>query len=163
MSRAFVKEPDGDSVQDTTPEIPISPHPNFVTARGLQLLEDERATLKIERGTLKAATDKIAVATDLARVERRLRYVEKRIESAIPTEPPPTPERVSFGCRVTVADEDDNETTYTIVGEDEADPDKGLISHASPLAQALSELEVGDLAKWRRPRGDLELEVVAIA
>ncbi len=162
MSRAFVKEPDGDSVQDSTPEIPISPHPNLVTPRGLKLLSEERAGLVKERSRLKASTDKIAAAAELARVERRLRYIEKRIESAIETNAQDAPTHVSFGCHVTVVDEEDRETVYAIVGEDEASPDIGLIGHSSPLARALMDLEVGDLAKWRRPKGDLELEIVAI-
>ena len=38
MSRAFVKEPDGEQVADDLPEIPQSPHPNYVTPNGLKLL-----------------------------------------------------------------------------------------------------------------------------
>ena len=39
MSRAFVKEPDGDQVADDQPELPQSPHPNYVTPTGLAALE----------------------------------------------------------------------------------------------------------------------------
>ncbi len=54
-------------------------------------------------------------------------------------------ERVSFGSTVELIDqEDDSEVTYTIVGSQESNPDKGLISIGSPMAKALMSKEEGD-------------------
>ena len=50
--------------------------------------------------------------------------------------------------------------SYTIVGEDEADPDAGLVSWVSPLAKVLEGARVGEQVVWRRPAGPIELTVV---
>ena len=52
MSRAFVKEPDGDEVADDLPERKISPHPNYVTPRGQQLLQEQLQHAEAERQRL---------------------------------------------------------------------------------------------------------------
>ncbi|MND03721.1 Transcription elongation factor GreA [compost metagenome] len=48
---------------------------------------------------------------------------------------------------------------FTIVGEDEADVVKNRISWVSPLASALLNRSAGDVITWRRPAGDMELEI----
>ena len=63
---------------------------------------------------------------------------------------------------MTLEDEDGTRRDYRIVGEDEADPAAGKISWVSPLARAMMGSGLGDLVTWRRPAGDLELEVVGI-
>ncbi len=67
-----------------------------------------------------------------------------------------------FGARVTVADEAGGARAFIIVGEDEADAAAGKVSWLSPLARALTGGHVGDAVTWRRPAGDLELEITAI-
>ena len=52
MSRAFVKEPDGDEIADDLPERKISSHPNYVTPRGQQLLQDKLQQAESERRRL---------------------------------------------------------------------------------------------------------------
>jgi transcription elongation GreA/GreB family factor len=59
-------------------------------------------------------------------------------------EPESEPTKVRFGVRVTVQYEDGTERAFTLVGEDEADPARGLISWISPIAQALIGTSVGD-------------------
>ena len=51
---------------------------------------------------------------------------------------------------------------YTIVGEDEAEPDEGLVSWLSPLARVLEGGSVGERVVWRRPVGSLQLSIEAI-
>ena len=70
--------------------------------------------------------------------------------------------RVFFGATVTVADEDDEERTVTLVGVDEADASSGRISWHSPLARALRGAALGDLRRVMLPAGEKEYEVVAI-
>ncbi len=161
MSRAFVKEADGDMVADDAPERPRSEHPNYVTPAGLGQLEARRAGLAVERAAHAAAGLRGKPA--LAHAERELRYLDARIEDAIVVDPATQPAgEVRFGARVTVADDDGATRDFTIVGEDEADAAAGKVSWLSPLARALAGGHIGDAVTWRRPAGDLELEITAI-
>ena len=72
------------------------------------------------------------------------------------------PQEVAFGATVRVADPQDEEREFTIVGEDELDAEHGRVSWVSPLAKALLGARVGDVILWRRPAGDVELEILAI-
>jgi len=163
VSRAFVKEADGETAGDDAPELPVSTLPNRVTPRGLAMLRAELQGLGERRRASLGAADPLAHRPEVSAIERRMRYLGKRIDSAI-VEPPRgrPPDRVGFGTTVTVAGEDGGEWSVTIVGEDEADPAAGRISWVSPLARALMGSAVGDEVLWRRPKGDASLEVVAI-
>jgi transcription elongation factor GreA len=71
---------------------------------------------------------------------------------------------VKFGARVTLADEDtDEEQTFQIVGEDEADVSQGRLSVTSPLARALIGKGKGDSVEVSTPRGAKSYEVVKVA
>jgi transcription elongation factor GreB len=70
---------------------------------------------------------------------------------------------VFFGAAVTIADEDDNTQTVTLVGDDEQDASAGRIGWNSPMARALRGASVGDLRVVALPSGTREWEVVAIA
>jgi transcription elongation factor GreB len=70
--------------------------------------------------------------------------------------------RVYFGATVTIADEEDNQRTVTLVGEDEADAGVGRISWRSPLAHALKGAAVGDVRRVALPSGAKEWEIVGI-
>ena len=161
MSRAFVKEDGPDN--EPLPDLPISPHPNYVTPRGLAALRDRLAATQAELARLKARGDRLDKLPEKA-AERDIRYLEARLRSAIPVDPADQPrDEVAFGARVTVADEDGRETVYEIVGEDEADAGTQRIAPQAPLARALLGARVGDVVEWRRPAGRLDLEVIAIA
>ena len=164
MSRAFVREPDGDEVVDTLPELPQQPIPNYVTPEGMAALEARRAALRKEREELEPHTGTILDSGRLARVGRDLRYIEGRIGHAVVVGMAKQPRHeVAFGARVAVRDENGRDRVWRIVGEDEADIAKGLVSWISPLARALNGAGVGDVVTWRRPAGDLELEIAAIS
>ena len=71
---------------------------------------------------------------------------------------------MKFGAKVTVVDEDtDEEKTYQIVGEPEADIERGLLNIKSPLARALIGKEEGDSVEVRTPGGEKAYEIVTIA
>lgn len=159
MSRAFVKEDAGGDAP--LPDLPISPHPNYVTPRGLARLQERLASVQAELALLKAREDRLDRMPEKA-AERDIRYLAARVASAILTPPPAAPEAVAFATAVTVADEDGTETTYEIVGEDQADAGASLIAPHSPLARALLGARVGDMVEWKRPRGTVTLEVLAI-
>ena len=165
MSRAFVKESEGPQPGDEIPERPQSRLPNHVTPRGLRLLHQQLEALKEEKRHLTELGETDMVAADRLRVvERDIRYVEGRIERALPVDLSAQPhDEVAFGAKVEVIDEEDRPHGFEIVGEDEADVAAGRISWASPLAQSLIGAEVGDTVIWKRPAGDLELEVVRIS
>ena len=162
MSRAFVREPDGDAADPDLPDRPLSPHPNYVTSRGLQQLRDELERLQNER---RAITDSEALADKQRRkeIERDLRYVVARTASAQLVAPLEGNDQVRIGCRVEVVDDQGERASYGIVGEDEADAQAGLVSWVSPLARALLQAHCGDVVRWQRPDGARELEIVAIS
>jgi transcription elongation GreA/GreB family factor len=163
MNKAFTKEEDGSSPQ-RLPDLPISSHPNHVTPRGLRLLQERKAALEAEVTRLRENRDYLPDHYPLSVAERDLRYVEARLASAILVEPPQTPpEHISFGATILVEDEDGRQHRYTIVGEDEAEPEKGLITHISPLARALLEAKRGDIVEWPKPTGIVELEVLEVS
>jgi transcription elongation GreA/GreB family factor len=134
MSRAFVKEDGPDT--EPLPDLPLSPHPNFVTPRGLRALQARLAATQAALARLKARPDRLDRLPERA-AERDIRYLEARLKSAIPVDPPPDDAGAAgFGMAVTVADEDGAQTTYEIVGEDEADAAQRRIAPHSPLARA---------------------------
>ena len=71
--------------------------------------------------------------------------------------------RVWFGATVTLADEDDNHRTVTIVGDDEQDAGAGRIGWSAPMARALRGAAVGDLRRVSLPSGEKEWEVVEVS
>jgi transcription elongation GreA/GreB family factor len=150
MSRAFVK--DQDEAVDDLPERLISTAPNLVTPEGLGSIEAEVARL----------SDALANAGDdraeRARIARDLRYWTARRGSAHVIDKPADCTEVRFGCAVTFHRDDGRQQSFRIVGEDEADPQQGTISHVSPLARALIGKRVGDVARV----GPSEIEIVAI-
>lgn len=161
VSRAFVKEPDGDEVSDEAPEKAQSRHPNLITPAGLGKLKAKIAALETERAATRP--DNPIAQQHLKTIERDLRFLLGRLERAQPIDPASQPaDEVAFGATVEVIDDDDKKHRFTIVGEDEADAQAGLVSWVSPLAQALLKAKIGDVVTWRRPAGDLGLEVKAI-
>ena len=163
MSRAFVREPDGDQVAEDLPELPQQPIPNNVTPEGMEDIQAWCERLKTERYELESHDKNMLDSSKLAHVLRDLRYVEGRIGHAVVVEPGEQPQdKVAFGARVDVRDENGEPHSWRIVGENQADIALSLVSWVSPLARALTGAGVGETVTWRRPAGDLELEVTAI-
>jgi transcription elongation factor GreA len=70
---------------------------------------------------------------------------------------------IKFGAKVTLADEDtDEESTYQIVGPDEADIDEGRLSVTSPLARALIGKQTGDSVEVTTPGGSKAYEITRV-
>jgi transcription elongation factor GreA len=71
---------------------------------------------------------------------------------------------IKFGAKVTLADEDTgDETTYRIVGAEEADVEKGRLSITSPLARALIGKQTGDSVEVTTPRGSKAYEIIKVS
>ncbi len=162
MSRAFVKEPDGEQIGDELPERPRSTCTNYVTPQGLAQLQQRVRELSAQRDAL-IGNEELGAKQQLKQVERDLHYYEERVQSAVVVPPDAqSDDKVRFGSTVEVLDSDGQTLRFTIVGEDEADASHEKISWMSPLARALLEAQVGDVVTWKRPVGDMELEVMAI-
>jgi transcription elongation GreA/GreB family factor len=163
MSRAFVKENDLEHAGTDLPERPQSEHPNYVTPNGLQQLEEQAAALDQQRLALVPKKDDPVVRQQLAVIERDLRYFQARLERAILVDPAQQQQNVIlFGAIVEVEDEEGQTHLFEIVGEDEADIQQNKVSWVSPLARALIGQKVGDSVVWKRPAGDLVLEISTI-
>jgi transcription elongation GreA/GreB family factor len=138
MSRAFVKE--SDKVTSVLPERAISAHPNFVTPRGLALLDARIRDLEARRRAARAANDFETIDS----IARDLRYYQNRRETARLMQPLAAPSAVRFGVQVRLRTASGAEPLWRVVGEDEADPARGLLSYVSPLAMELMGCGVGD-------------------
>jgi transcription elongation GreA/GreB family factor len=154
MSRAFVKERD-DLPPDAPPELQISAHANLVTPRGLRLIEQKLFELNEE---LAHGPDEAAKA----RLLRDLRYWTSRRASARLVEHNTRENEVTFGSEVTLRRYDNPPETWEIVGEDEANPKKGKISHTSPLAAALMGARAGEIVEVPNRKPPLELEIISV-
>ncbi len=162
MSRGFVKEDDLEHAGTDVPERPISALPNYVTVNGYALLQAESQQLDIARRALEANKDAPSSLDKLAVINRDLRYISARLESALVTKPDASASQVLFGATVIVEDDEGEQHSYEIVGEDEADIKAGKVSWTSPLAKALIGQKLGENVTWARPAGNANLEIIAI-
>lgn len=134
MSVAFRREGDDEHLEPKF-EIPLPPGPNLVTPRGLQLIEAKVAQLE---AALPGITEEAAIVA----ARRELRYWRTRLATARVMDVPDG-ESVAFGCRVTLT-MNGKKQTITIVGDDEAMPQSGLLSFSAPLCRAIMDAEVGE-------------------
>jgi transcription elongation factor GreB len=97
-------------------------------------------------------------------IDRELAFLARRMKALRPVDPAAQADRtkVWFGATVTIADEDDNQRTVTIVGDDEQDASAGRIGWSAPLSRALRGAAIGDLRRVNLPSGEKEWEVVEI-
>ncbi|MGK2951345.1 MAG: GreA/GreB family elongation factor, partial [Thiobacillus sp.] len=100
----------------------------------------------------------------LREVDRRIRFLSKRLEHAEVVDPATREDtdQVFFGATVTVAGQDGHESTYAIVGVDEADAGRGRIAWISPMARALLKAREGDTVSVQTPDGKREVEIIEV-
>ncbi|WP_029007653.1 transcription elongation factor GreB [Azospirillum halopraeferens] len=179
MSKAFVRESDGDD-EDDAPEGARLPRgtKNYMTPAGFERMREElRHLLRVERpkvvevvawaagnGDRSENGDYLYGKKRLREIDRRIRFLNKRLESAEVVDPAQqkTRDRVFFGATVTYARAGGEENTVTIVGVDEVDTDCGRVSWISPIARALLKAQEGDEVILRTPAGPETIEVVEI-
>lgn len=149
-----------------------------MTVQGARALEEELKQLKIERPKISAAIAEARELGDLKEnaeyhaareqqglAEARIRDIEGRLQNAqiIDVTAIPHTGKVIFGTTVDLLNVDsDEEVTYQIVGEDEADIKVGKLSVSSPIARALVGKSEGDVATVRTPGGVVEYEIVEV-
>jgi transcription elongation factor GreA len=149
-----------------------------ITAEGLSRLEEELKVLKSEeRPAVIRAIAEARAHGDLSEnaeyhaAREKQSFIEGRIaelESVVPSSEvidvsKMAGEQVRFGAYVTIVDEEsEDEKTYRIVGQYEADMKKGSISISSPLARALLGKSVGDSVEVPAPGGARSVEITAV-
>lgn len=149
-----------------------------MTAAGFQRLEEELKKLKtVERPKVIEDIAEARAHGDLSEnaeyhaARERQSFIEGRIaelesqQSRVDVFDPSkmSGDTVKFGATVTVVDEDtDEETTYQIVGEYEADLDKGLLSNTAPISRALMSKSVGEAVEVKTPKGSKSYEILKI-
>ena len=150
-----------------------------LTARGANNLRDELKQLKSvdrprvieaiatarEHGDLKENAEYHAAREQQSFIEGRIQHIDGILSNAeiIDVTKLDTGGRIVFGTTVDLADEETgDEVTYQIVGEDEADIKKNLISVTSPIARALIGKSVGDIATVIAPGGEKEYEILDV-
>lgn len=161
MSRAFVNEDNAAAQADTPVERQVSAQPNYVTPAGLAQLQAKIAEVQNLLNEQSAKGD-LADKQRQADLERDWRYFNQRVQSAQVVAPAYSADKVQIGAWVTFADEQGHEQRVQLVGEDQADAGSGLINWGSPLGRALLGAQVGDEVLWKRPAGDLLIEVLGI-
>lgn len=128
--------------------------------RVIQAIADAR-----EHGDLKENAEYHAAREEQGFIEGRIQELEFKIANAhiIDVTTLPKSSKVVFGTTVELEDADNGEAmTYKIVGEDEADIKKGMISNTSPIARALMGKEEGEIVEVVVPGGNKNLEIIAV-
>lgn len=163
VSRAFVKEESAELPPVAPPRAALpSGVPNYVTARGLELLRSELDVLTLERQRAESVLGGEDRGQAAAIFAQRRAQLEERLASAILVVPKSPADEVRFGTSVVVLGEDGVERTFQLVGVDEADPARGRIAFVSPVARALLGRRAGDVATVRTPRGEETLQVISV-
>ncbi|MEM7100861.1 MAG: transcription elongation factor GreA [Pseudomonadota bacterium] len=118
-----------------------------------------------EHGDLKENAEYHAAREQQGFNEGRIQEIEGKLADAqiIDISKIPESDKVIFGVTVTLVDcETDQETTYKIVGEDEAELKEGKLSVMSPIARGLIGKQVGDVVTVSTPGGDQEFEIDSV-
>jgi len=159
MSRAFTREESAETAAEVElPDRPISPHPNLVTASGLEALTNAMTDSRNAYDAAHRIEDVGERRRAVAVASRDMRYFADRLRTAQLVPPSADFSAVAFGHRVTFRRDDGRRQTFRIVGEDEADPRNGSISYVSPVARALIGRTAGEIVL----AGDHEIEILSI-
>ena len=115
-------------------------------------------------GDLSENAEYHAAKEKLAFVDTRIGYLEDRLTRAeVINVSETTGDVVRFGATVTLLDfDDDKESRYQIVGEEEADLDALRISTSSPVARAVMGKSEGDVIELKLPAGIRDLEIIKV-
>jgi transcription elongation factor GreA len=149
-----------------------------MTVEGEKLLREELSELKTiirpqiteaikearEKGDLKENAEYHAAREQQSFAEGRIKDIEGKLSNAqiIDITRIPISDKVIFGTTIIVSDENNNEITYKIVGEDEADLKKGKISVTSPISRAIVGKSEGDEVTIKTPSGNIVYEILEV-
>lgn len=148
-----------------------------MTRAGFTAIEAELKTLKSkerpaiiqaiaearELGDLKENAEYHSAREKQGFIEGRIKEIEAVMSLAEVIDPAKLTGAIKFGATVTVVDEDtDEEKTWQIVGQHEANIEKGLLNIQSPIARAMIGKEEGDSVEVRTPGGQKSYEILSI-
>ena len=149
----------------------------YITQAGYEALREESAQLWKKRrrvvkilaaaaaeGDRSENAEYIYRKKQLREMDRRIRYLQKRLPELKPVSAPPqNTQRIFFGARVLLEDEQGEELSYRIVGADEFMPQKNWISVDSPMAKALLGKALDEEVEVHTPAGKKQLLVLEIS
>ncbi len=156
---------------------PQKPGSKYITPEGKQRLTDEFEYLwREKRPEVTAALAAAAAEGDrsenaeyiyrkkqLREIDARIHHLKNRLEDIVVVNNRPDDEcRIFFGAWVRLEDEEGIISQYRIVGPDEFDPAKSMISMDSPMARALMKKTEGDEVIVKRPKGDAVFTIVKV-
>lgn len=148
-----------------------------MTRAGFNLLDEELKQLKSverpaviraiaearEHGDLSENAEYHAAREKQSFVEGRVKELEAILSRAEVIDPAKFSGTIKFGATVTLADDDTGEEkSYQIVGEVEADLERGLLNIRSPLARALIGKDEGDSVEVKTPGGQKSFEILSV-
>ena len=142
---------------------------NYITPAGFEKLRSEYVELlNVERPKTVSVVTWAASNGDrsenadyqygkrrLREIDSRLHFLKTKMQNAEVVDPAKIQsDKVVFGAKVTLENEDGDEVIYQIVGEDEIDIKRGCISWKSPIAKAILGKKIDDEVKVSKPNGD---------
>jgi transcription elongation factor GreB len=179
MNKTLTNSSDADD--DDEPGVPPIPagSKNYMTPQGYERMRSELLHLiDVDRpevvnivhwaasnGDRSENGDYIYGKRRLREIDRRIRFLTKRLDLAEVVDPTVHhgSDQVFFGATVTFENQAGVETTIRIVGIDEFDPLKGLISWIAPVARALTKAREGDTVVLPTPAGREELTILEVS
>ena len=177
MSKAFIRE--DAAAPDEEPEAPAIPAggKNYISPAGFARLKAElRELVELERPEVVKTVAWAAANGDrsengdylygkkrLREIDRRVRFLIKRLENAeVVHSSGRDTDQVFFGATVRLKSRA-GERSITILGLDEVDPARGIVSWVSPIARALLKAREGDSVTLRTPGGEEKLEIMEVS
>jgi transcription elongation factor GreB len=177
MSKAFTKEEtEAPEEEFEAPAIPAGSK-NYISPAGFARLQAERRELvEVERpevvktvawaasnGDRSENGDYLYGKKRLREIDRRVRFLIKRLENAeVVRSSGRDTNQVFFGASVRVRSTA-GERTIVILGLDEVDPRRGIVSWISPIAKALIKAREGDTVILRTPAGEEKLQILEVS
>lgn len=163
VSKAFTSEETPDLGPVVRPPPRLAPGEiRYVTPEGQASLREALARLRTERSAASALPDAERI-TRLAELDARVAVLDATLGALTVLSTDAAPEgQVAFGTWVTVEEEDGRRATWRIVGPDESDARRGLVSVEAPLSRALLGRRAGDVVELHRPGGAVELSIVEV-
>ncbi len=149
----------------------------FLTPEGADKLRKELEQLKgprrnelaarlrhaVSQGDLSENADYISAKEDQAFLEGRILELELLFKEATIVDRKAPSGKVEVGATVVVRNEAEAEETFHIVGEKEADPRNGRISHRSPIGKSLMGKTIGDVVTAETPGGSLKFKILRLS
>jgi transcription elongation factor GreB len=163
MSKAFTREDDSESNEDSIPRRKLgSGADNVITAAGARRFQAEIEQLMLEKQATEGAGTAAASETDLNRMRSRIRQLQDLLQSSTVAEVPSDRESVALGAGVKVRYQTGEVVSYQIVGPEEIDLERDRISGQSPLGRQLIGRKAGERFRFRAPMGEQELEILSV-